>query len=656
MLESAEKQVKSDSPDFVVPTYSPASIDAFLAAYPAAHFVLPFVGVRADGQKVTKPTARGWQNKAPHAPAVQAHVLRPSIEVENTTCYPVLGIIPQSVCCFVIDVDEGAAETAHAVQAEFPAAWVFPSRRAGQGFHVWLPIEVEQGRVSNPKWAGFGGGGDSRCGTGFLFLWYSLDKLRESLAAVDHSYKVREILPHFPGVKAKAKARGDYTPGNRNNDLNEGVFDAARNGQPARIEAECQAALDAGLPEGEVVATAASAKAAGEAVGASVFHNFDAWALGDALDAMGVGVRYDVRGAALQIRAPGADWQNLTDRRASELRTDVGRRFSYVRSDNKRRPLLFQLAAFVDGCGAIASKRNAEVDPFMVYLEALPAWDETRRLGDLLYRALGVQPDDLGTWASIYPYLGAVQRTYEPGCRIKESPVYIGPQRFGKSPYLEAAFPPPMREAWFSDALAYNQDAKKMIESTLGKVVVEFAELSAVRVYDREALKSYLSAPVDRTRLAYARMPEALPRRFVLVFTSNQEQCLPPDPSGYSRFVPVTCTHGSNVEALLDVERPQLWSEALWLYRQGERAGLPRELYGAQERATDAARATDSLEDQVADLDAPGEWTLAAIGARLNLADPLPKPLQNRLAEALAHKGWLKRHTENGNVWRRPQS
>ena len=194
-----------------------------------------------------------------------------------------------------------------------------------------------------------------------------------------------------------------------------------------------------------------------------------------------------------------------------------------------------------------------------------------------------------------------------------------------------------------------------MIESTLGAVLVEFAELTAVRIHDREALKTYLAAPVDRTRLAYARNPEPIPRRFVVVFTSNSPECLPPDPSGHSRFVPVTCTHGSAVETLLGAERPQLWAEALWLYRQGERAGLPRHLAGVQAAATERARARDSLEDLIASwaVSSGEAFTLAQLGGKAGFPLPLDKRVEPRLIDALRSQGWAREHTKRGNFWHR---
>ena len=635
--------------------FSPESIDRFFQTFPRVHFVLPRVGIKPDGQKAVRGAGSGWQRVKPPAVAVQTHLRTPPMACGDVTFYPALAVVPQSLSCLVIDVDDGGQATADRIQADFPAAWYFPSRRPGAGFHVWLPIEVETTPVSNGKWAAFGGAGDKRAGRGFLFLWYDLDKLRANLQEVGVSYRAADVQAAFPKPTPKPKPTGDYQLGDRNETLNERVFKAAKSGQPEQIEAECQAARDAGLPADEVSRTAASATAAGEAARQAFFAAKDSRALESALGQMGFRVRYDVRGCDFQVQEGAGDWVALHDHDVDFLREEVARRFFYRRSDKEVARLAFGRDGFYSALGAWVRREGLRIDPFMVYLEALPAWDEERRLGTLLYRTLGVEPDALGTWASIFPYLGAVQRTYEPGCRIKQSPVLIGPQTIGKSPFIEGAFPPAMQGPWFSDSLAYNSDSKTMVEATLGAVLVEFAELSAVRIHDREALKTYLAAPTDRVRLAYARRPEVLPRRFVVVFTSNNGQCLPSDPSGHSRFVPVTCTHGCNVEALLDAEREQLWAEALWLYRQGERANLPRDLEGVQAKATERARVRDSLEDQIAMIDEPGELTLDAIAKLLFLPVPIPPKDQGRLLEALLSQEWTRHHTKRGNFWRRPK-
>ena len=224
-------------------------------------------------------------------------------------------------------------------------------------------------------------------------------------------------------------------------------------------------------------------------------------------------------------------------------------------------------------------------------------------------------------WASRYLVLGPLQRAFKPGCELKEAPVLCGAQRLGKSPLIACLFPESQRGAWFGDTLRFSDKPQQMLESCLGRVLVEYAELAAVQIRDNEGMKAFLSRRIDNgVRLAYARLPVILPRRYAVVFTSNQENPLPNDASGNSRYVPVACTHGADMDALLEAEREQLWAEGLWRYRQGERANLPRALYEAQERATENARSKDNaIEDKLAEFDPGASERLDDLGAALRV-------------------------------------
>ena len=136
----------------------------------------------------------------------------------------------------------------------------------------------------------------------------------------------------------------------------------------------------------------------------------------------------------------------------------------------------------------------------------------------------------------------------------------------------------------------------------LGRVIVELSELTGFRRAELESLKAFISRRDDgATRLAYRRDPETALRRCILVGTSNDVECLPNDPSGNTRFVPIQCGEGSHVEPYLDKHRGQLWAEGLALYRKGERANLPRDLMDLQAAHGELHRRKDAIiEDDVA--------------------------------------------------------
>ena len=126
-------------------------------------------------------------------------------------------------------------------------------------------------------------------------------------------------------------------------------------------------------------------------------------------------------------------------------------------------------------------------DPFHTFLERLPKWDEKPRIDGLLTQVFKAPDDPLTQWASRYPFIGAVQRAFVPGARIKEIPVLKGPQGVGKSPYLAHALPPEYRRDWFNDALNLSGDPRELAESLQGRVLVELAELTGIRRAEIEA-------------------------------------------------------------------------------------------------------------------------------------------------------------------------
>ena len=241
----------------------------------------------------------------------------------------------------------------------------------------------------------------------------------------------------------------------------------------------------------------------------------------------------------------------------------------------------------------------------------MPEWDGTRRLAKLLPDCLGALDGPLTRWAGTYLTLGAVQRTYDPGCLLREIPIIIGPQRAGKSQLLSNMLPPEHPD-WFSDSVCVSDPTQKRVEGMLGRVIVELSELTGFRRAELESLKAFISRRDDgATRLAYRRDPETALRRCILVGTSNDVECLPNDPSGNTRYVPIQCGEGSHVEPYLDARRVQLWAEGLALYHKGERANLPRSLMALQTEHGERHRRKDAIiEDAVSALIEDGPLTI----------------------------------------------
>ena len=121
------------------------------------------------------------------------------------------------------------------------------------------------------------------------------------------------------------------------------------------------------------------------------------------------------------------------------MREEIARQF-YIRTHEGPKPLAWSREAFHDTLSALLHYR--ERDPFLDYLDELPLWDGLARVEGLLCNMFGAAWSPLAEWASLFMFLGVVQRTFEPGCKLDEIPVLIGPQGIGKSALPRNAVPP----------------------------------------------------------------------------------------------------------------------------------------------------------------------------------------------------------------------
>ena len=377
---------------------------------------------------------------------------------------------------------------------------------------------------------------------------------------------------------------------------------------------------------------------------AATFKHKDASALAGALAALAVEVRYNTRSQMAEWKEKQG-WEPLANLNTSNLRDRIECQFSY-HSERGVRPLAYSEPRWVQCLNVQLFKR--QVDPFLMWVESLEPWDGTERLQHVLTHMLGAE-GALAEWAGRFLFVGPVQRAYEPGCKLDEIPVLIGGQGIGKSAVVRQCLPPDMQDEGFSDGLNLAAHPKERAEALQGKVYVEASEMAGATRAELESLKAFVSRQNDGSvRLAYRHNPESTPRRCVIVGTSNNVNCLPNDPTGNRRFVPVHCNQGNPIEALMAPMRNQLWAEALDMYNAGERANLPRTLHTEAKSQADGSRRRDEiLEDKIEKLalETNGPLGLGEIAIKLHLIRDGDVDLrsQQRLATALIALGWEKR-------------
>ena len=353
-------------------------------------------------------------------------------------------------------------------------------------------------------------------------------------------------------------------------------------------------------------------------------HMFD-----DALFVAGYEVRHNILANRTEWRVPttvsedhftaAGEWQPWTDRSAATARNALAEVRHGLPMRNNFGPIddmvgTFKLKALqLEDAVSLLAAQNP-VHPLVEWLENdVPKWDGMERLAYLMEDTFTIKdtadtPDDeddenwtLAQWGSVYILLGTIQRSYEPGVKLDEMLVIIGPPGIGKSTLLRHLLPPHL-QALFSDGLDLGADAKERVEALQGRAIVEIGEMAGARRADMESLKTFLSRTDDgNVRLAYRHNPEPMPRMANLVGTADRSDPLPDD-DNVRRFVPVTLEDGdpAMLRTFIDDCREQLWAEALALYHRGESARLPESLKGIQAKAAAGARAVDTImEDRV---------------------------------------------------------
>ena len=586
-----------------------------------------------------------------------------------------IGVLPASLGCVVIDVDQGGQETVDELVRMLGSPLVtLPSGTPGR-FHVWYlcenAVEVRDGDWSltsaPPK------NGELRS-TGNIVLWHP-GKIAGALAngakpgatipallgpaEVD---RVRVATPGNGKGNGAAGAAEDWSQGSRNKTLHDLSFLAARNGDAERITAIKQSARDAGLTDPEIEKTVASAMKGAERQGTRTFiaNARTAQGLSQALDAIGVDMRLNVRARRYEYMIRG-QWLEADDERTAWVMQVIQARCSAKSATKDKETGQYTGLKYSPDMFhhlRLALGNNARVDPFLEKLQSLPAWDGVSRIDTLLSEMFGAEDTPLMRWASRYAGMAGVQRALEPGCKLDEVPVLLGKQGCGKSAFIRCWLEDNEHE-WHGDGVDLAAKPKEQAEQMAGRVLVELSELTGMRKAEVERLKSFITRRDDgQFRWAYARSPVSSPRMVALMGTTNEPECLPNDPSGNRRFIVVELPRGCDVEQASAGERVQWWCEALAHYQAGERANLPRTLLHDARETAERHRSRDSVEEDVrkalATLHAhhgDAGFTINELHEEIygNNGRPAEKTVQMRLSTALRNIGCTKhRGTRDG--------
>jgi predicted P-loop ATPase len=226
--------------------------------------------------------------------------------------------------------------------------------------------------------------------------------------------------------------------------------------------------------------------------------------------------------------------------------------------------------------------------PITDYLDDLPPWDGVERLPLWLHEHFGVEDDELHRQFAKLTLMAAVKRVLEPGCKFDNVLVLEGMEGLNKSSALKIM----AGEEFFSDQEILRLDDVKLIEQLEGHWINECAELKGVKKVDNDHIKTILSRQVDRGRRAWGRYTDKVPRKGIIIGTSNDDAYLTGESGELRRWWPARIRKMCDIEALAEC-RDALWAEALHYVRRGDSLILPERLWSVAKEAQ-KSRMSDS--------------------------------------------------------------
>ena len=257
-----------------------------------------------------------------------------------------------------------------------------------------------------------------------------------------------------------------------------------------------------------------------------------------------------------------------------------------LRCDIEERYGIYNQQKYYDAFNKVAKERA--FNPLQELIENKP-WDGVPRIDRFLVDILKCDDTDYIREVSRMIFYGGISRLYQPGCKFDYMPILIGKQGTYKSTIVN----------WLALHDDYAGDintieGKDALDNIQGKWICEFSELLAmVRTKDVEAMKSFITRPIDRYRASYERRTQEYPRQCIFIGTTNDYQFLS-DKTGNRRYLPVTIQlkQGELDGRENDIKNYILecWREALYLYKQHKTyLIIPSKYYNDVASAQDSA-------------------------------------------------------------------
>lgn len=301
----------------------------------------------------------------------------------------------------------------------------------------------------------------------------------------------------------------------------------------------------------------------------------------------------------------------------------------------------------------VAAQDNA-FHPVRDYLRQT-VWDGVERLDTWLTTYCGADDTEITREFAKNAMISFVARVEMPGCQSDSMLILEGAQDLNKTNVVRV-----LGGKWYADPKIDPQDPKDTLTKTMGKWIIEMAEMEVLSRAKVEAYKKYLTTVVDTERLPYAHLSIDVPRQFGFIGTINPNgnKGYLKDTTGNRRFWPVTVTQ-IDIEALKR-DRDQLFAEAFHRFYDKERARpscptAPGEPWWITDRRLKALASGEQMErlehddwyDIIGDwLDSPGAKLVPLTSVRIAQmalcmnAEKLDPKTSGRISEAMRRAGY----------------
>lgn len=306
-------------------------------------------------------------------------------------------------------------------------------------------------------------------------------------------------------------------------------------------------------------------------------------------------------------------------------------RFGFLTSENK----------IATAIHSTAKTPKYTINPASEYFKNIQ-WDGIQRLDTWLIDYVADNNEDEQDYLKLIGrkfMCGLAARAMQPGIKFDHMLIFEGAQYAGKS-LLAKIMSTINGTAYFADSIK-DISSKDTLMQLQGKLIIEMAEITAMRKAEVDELKQFITQQVDEFRAPYMRNVISCPRQFVFVGTVNPEGGYLKDVTGNRRYWPLLCRNEIDIKKLIEI-MPQLHAEAAHYIKEKESLKLTRDEYEMCVRAQIKRLDTDPFLDPVADaVSGISKISTSEIMSLLNIPKSQQSfSVQARVKKCMALLGW----------------